>query len=80
MIIHGGIRYWTTEELANSLAARGMIDTHGSAREKRRRARRWAERVNLRPSATTRTGGRLWGDDEVREAIEVDSGVLVPPF
>lgn len=69
MIVHNGIRYWTTEELANSLAARDLISDGGSPATVRRRALRWADTEGLRPSATTKTGGLLWGEEETREAI-----------
>lgn len=74
MITHQGLRYWTTEELANALAARGLVASGGRAATMRRRALRWARAADLRPCATTRTGGLLWGEDATREALEVDSG------
>lgn len=73
-----GVRYWTTQEVANSLAARRVIEHDGTRREQLRRARRWARGVDLRPSATTRTGGLLWGVDETCAAMDLTSS-LVPP-
>lgn len=71
MIVHQGIRYWTTQELANSLASRGLIPVGGTPREARRRARRWAAREDLKPTAITAKGGLLWGDDEIRDLLEL---------
>lgn len=73
MITHQGVAYWTTQELANSLAARGLIRAGGTTREQKRRARRWAERADLRPDAITRTGGMLWGQEAALAAMEADT-------
>ena len=63
MITHAGLRYWTTDELAGSLIARGLISGEGPRREVLRRTRRWAATEDLRPSAHTKTGGLLWAED-----------------
>lgn len=78
MITHNGIRYWTTRELAASLEARGLVPQGGSMRERRRRARRWAARVDLRPAAVDIRGGMLWGEEETRQALCLDSEAMVP--
>ena len=71
MITRHGLRYWTTEELAGSLTARGIISGHGTRREVLRRARRWAEREDLRPVAATRRGDLLWPEDAALEILGV---------
>ena len=71
MIERQGVRYWTTQEVANSLASRGLIAADGTQREQQRRARRWAYRAHLRPTATTRMGGLLWGCEETRAAMDL---------
>lgn len=63
MIIHDGARYWTTDDIAASLVARGIIGAEGSRRAVRRRAERWARSRGFRPTARTIRGGYLWDHD-----------------
>lgn len=74
MIVHKGVRYWTTRDLVASLEARGLVSQGGSLNVRLRRAQRWARRMDLRPSAKDVFGGFLWGEDETREALGLDNG------
>jgi len=70
VIVRAGVRYWTTDEVAASLVARGAISRDGTRKAMRQKVRRWADRVDLRPVATDRARGWLWGEDETRETLE----------
>lgn len=72
MITHGGVRYWTTDELAASLMARGLIAWGGTKRNTRRRTRHWAEGADLRPAATTKRGAYLWAEDAILGVLDID--------
>lgn len=71
MITHAGIRYWTTDELAGSLMARELIAKGGSTYNVHRRVKHWADRMDLRPMATTKRGVYLWPEDAVAELLEL---------
>lgn len=70
MITHNGVRYWTTDDLAASLVARGLISGEGSRRVLRRRVQRWAWRNALSPAARTKGGASLYREDECWLALD----------
>lgn len=73
MIMHGGVRYWTADDLGASLVARGLAEDGGSRRVRTRRVQRWAWRNGLSPAATTKTGASLYREDECWIAINGES-------
>lgn len=73
MIAHNGIRYWTTDDLAASLIARGLISGEGRRESVRKAVRRWSANVDVRPIAITRTGGYLWPEDALMEVLDIET-------
>ena len=71
MITHAGVRYWTTDELAGSLIARGLIGAEGGQRAVRRRAARWANSRRVGPAATTKRGAHLWSEETLKPLLDL---------
>ena len=78
MIAHNGVRYWTTDELAASLIARGLISGGTTRHNVRRQVKHWADRNALRPRARTKAGGYLWSEGEVIATLDVEVFAIVP--
>lgn len=76
MIVHNGVRYWNTDDLAASLISRGLISAGGSRRVLRRRVQRWAWRNALSPAARTKGGASLYREDECWLVLDMHGAPL----
>lgn len=70
MIEHGGVRYWTLEDVAASIEARGLVAVDGSRRIRLQRARRWLKTNRVMPAATLTDGRHLVREVDVARVLD----------
>lgn len=72
MIEFHGVRYWTLEDVAASIEARGLVNLGGSRRIRLQRARRWVKHERVMPRATTTDGRHLYREADVLRRLDSD--------
>lgn len=70
MIEFHGVRYWTLEDVAASIEARGLVPSQGSRRIRLQRARRWLKSERIMPSATMTDGRHLCREVDVIRRLD----------